>query len=184
MDDQLIKKLFFDRSENAIPALVEKYGDICRKIASNILKDERDVDECLNDAYMAAWKQIPVDAPRRLDAYLYGIVRHLALKKHRDNTAKKRNTYYDRNMEDLAEQLSSGDLVHDQWKEKEFRKCLNTFLLRQKQIDRDIFIRKYWYAASDAEIAEITHKSENYIRVHAHRTKKRLQKCLEEEGYI
>ena len=143
MDDQLIRKLFFDRSENAIPALVEKYGETCRKIASNILKDKRDVEECLNDAYLVAWEQISADVPEKMDTYLFGIVRYQALKKYRSITAKKRNTYYDINIEEIAEQLSSNILVHDQCTERELRNILNTFLRHQKQIDRDIFIRKY-----------------------------------------
>ena len=40
MEDQLIIKLFFQRSENAIEELAQKYGKLCNAISINILKNK------------------------------------------------------------------------------------------------------------------------------------------------
>ena len=64
MGDDEILQLFFHRVEYAISAVEEKYGRLCRSVARGILKDERDVEECVNDTCMRAWNAIPPEKPR------------------------------------------------------------------------------------------------------------------------
>ena len=92
MDDRQIIALFYERSEQAIAELSKKYGDLCFKIAINILSDAQDAEECVNDAYLGAWNSIPPQNPAPLRTYLCRIVRNLALKKRRTNTALKRGS--------------------------------------------------------------------------------------------
>ena len=54
MEDCEIIGLFLDRSEDAIRAAAQKYGSYCRTIAGNILGNWQDVEECLNDTWLAA----------------------------------------------------------------------------------------------------------------------------------
>ena len=49
MTDRQIIALFFARSEDAISALREKYGALCRRIAMNILRNESDAEERESD---------------------------------------------------------------------------------------------------------------------------------------
>ena len=49
MEDRAIIGLFFDRSEQAITELSNKYGRLCCKIAGNILHNSPDTEECVND---------------------------------------------------------------------------------------------------------------------------------------
>ena len=92
MDDREIIALFYERSEQAIGEVSKKYGDLCFKIAINILNDAQDAEECVNDAYLGAWNSIPPQNPAPLRSYLCRIVRNLALKKLRTNTALKRGS--------------------------------------------------------------------------------------------
>ena len=48
MEDLKIIALFYQRSEQAIIELSNKYGAICRKVANNILNNRQDTEECLN----------------------------------------------------------------------------------------------------------------------------------------
>ena len=50
MEDGQIVGLFWARSEEALRALDETYGGLCRSLALNILNDRRDAEECVNDA--------------------------------------------------------------------------------------------------------------------------------------
>ena len=59
MDDEHIVDLFYVRSEQAVAELSAKYGAICSRIAKNILNNALDAEECVNDAYLAAWNTIP-----------------------------------------------------------------------------------------------------------------------------
>ena len=59
MEDSQIIAFLFQRSEQAIRAMQEKYGGLCRSIVSNILPDFRDVEECVSDTYLRVWRSIP-----------------------------------------------------------------------------------------------------------------------------
>ena len=59
MDDKQILDLYWERSEAAISETSKKYGKYCRYIASNILHNDEDSEECVNDTYLRAWNSIP-----------------------------------------------------------------------------------------------------------------------------
>ena len=63
MEDSKIVALFFARSEQAIAELSNKYGNLCMRIANNILGNHQDSEECVNDAYLGAWNTIPPQKP-------------------------------------------------------------------------------------------------------------------------
>ncbi|WP_016992265.1 sigma factor [Lysinibacillus boronitolerans] len=90
MDDEKIVALYIQRSQQAILETRKKYGAYCRVIARRILANLRDVEECENDAYLAAWNTIPPQIPRKLSIFLGRIIRNIALDKHSYNTAKKK----------------------------------------------------------------------------------------------
>ena len=59
LTDEEILDLYFSRSEDAIKETDKKYGKYLYTIAYNILRDERDCEECLNDTYLKAWNSFP-----------------------------------------------------------------------------------------------------------------------------
>ena len=63
--DQTIIDLFWRRSEDAIQNTAQKYGKYLTKIAMNVLNCREDSEECVNDTYLAAWRQIPPDRPQK-----------------------------------------------------------------------------------------------------------------------
>ena len=103
LEDSKIIGLFYERSEQAITELSQKYGAVCTKVADNILNNKRDAEECVNDAYLGAWNSIPPQNPNPLLSYVCRIVRNLAIKKYHANTAKKRNSIYDVALEELED---------------------------------------------------------------------------------
>ena len=80
MDDEKIIELFFERSEQGIKALDDKYGVICHNLSYNIVNDRQDAEECVNDAYLGAWNAIPPVRPNPLLTYILKIVRNISLK--------------------------------------------------------------------------------------------------------
>ena len=50
LNDSEIIDLFYMRSERAIMELAAKYGNVCNKVAKNILNNILDAEECVNDA--------------------------------------------------------------------------------------------------------------------------------------
>ena len=119
MDDIEIIELFFERSEQAIIELSNKYGAICNKVADNILNNRLDSEECVNDAYLGVWNTIPPQRPNPLLSYVCRIVRNLALKKYHENTAQKRNSYYDVALDEIADCIPASFSVEDEIMAKE-----------------------------------------------------------------
>lgn len=184
MEDQLIIKLFFERSEDAITELSKKYGKLCRFLANNILKNEQDAEECVNDAYLAAWNTIPPESPSSLSTYICRITRNLSLKRYHSNTAQKRNGYYDVLLEEIEDCLESGEAVEDEILVREMSAQVNLFLGKLKEKDRIIFIRRYWFCDDIPQIAENLGVNTNYVRVHLYRTREKLKKYLKMEGLL
>ena len=93
MNDKDIVQLFFERSQQAINELSQKYGKLCFHIAFNILKSNEDAEECENDTYLKTWNSIPPDEPMCLRAYISRIVRNLALSRYRYNHRRMRDSH-------------------------------------------------------------------------------------------
>ena len=72
-EDSKIIDLFFIRKQ-ALIELSEKYGMACERIARNILKNHRDVEERVNDTYLAVWNTIPPQSSKSLRAYIFRII--------------------------------------------------------------------------------------------------------------
>lgn len=178
MEDQLIIKLFFQRSENAIEELAQKYGKLCNSISINILKNKEDAEECVNDTWLAVWNTVPPKAPNPLQAYVCKITRNLSLKKYYSNTAQKRNNYYDVILEEITECLESDRNVEEDILAKELEDEINFFLTSLKKKERVLFVLRYWYCFSPEEIAKKMQMSTNAVAVCLHRTRGKLQKYL------
>ena len=90
MEDIKIIELFFNRDETAIQELSNKYSGYCYKIVWNLLNNHEDVEECLNDTWLAAWEYIPPRRPSVLSAYVGKIARGFAIDCFRKKQAAKR----------------------------------------------------------------------------------------------
>ena len=82
MEDSKIVQLYWDRSNEAIPATSEKYGRYCNSIALNILGNWEDAEECVNDTYLSAWNSMPPHRPSMLSTFLGKITRNLSINKY------------------------------------------------------------------------------------------------------
>ena len=182
MQDSKIIDLFFERSEQAITELSIKYEKLCKKISINILGNEEDALECINDSYLGVWNTIPPTKPDNLKYYLCRIVRNNALKKYHNNTAIKRNSYYDIALQELEECISDNNSVEKKLASSEITRLIDEFLSMQKQENRIIFTRRYYFGDSVGDIAVRMGMSENNISVRLGRMRKALKNHLEKEG--
>ena len=177
MDDRQIIALFYERSEQAIAELSKKYGDLCFKIAINILNDAQDAEECVNDAYLGAWNSIPPQNPDPLRAYLCRIVRNLALKKLRTNTALKRGGQFEISLSEL-ENCIPDNSFDEHLSAKELTEQLNAFLSTLPRDDRAMFIKRYWLAEPLSELAKAFGITEHNASVRLSRIRKKLHQYL------
>ena len=179
MDDKQIIRLFFERSEQAITELSRKYGALCFRIARNILNDYHDAEECVNDAYLGAWNNIPPQSPDPLRAYICRIVRNHALKKLRTNTAMKRGSRFEVSLSELEDCISDQSL-DEQLSISELSAQIDAFLSALPKDDRVMFVKRYWFSESLSEIADTFHITENNVSVRLSRIRGKLHKHLKE----
>ena len=182
MEDQAIIRLFLDRSGDAIEKLSRKYGRLLHGIAANFLSDSRDIQECVNDTYLAVWNTIPPENPNPLSSYICRILRNIALKRRRSNTAQCRNNAYERSLDELAECIPDTAL-EDAIRSRELGRSINRFLDTLPKESRIIFLRRYWFGDSVKNIAALTGIKENAVSVRLSRTRNALAQHLNKEGY-
>lgn len=178
LDDKKIIELFFERSEQAIIELSNKYGSKCRAVAFNILNNKQDAEECVNDAYLGTWNTIPPQNPNPLSSYVCRIVRNLAIKKYHSNTAAKRNSIYDVALDELENCFPSSASAEDEFNAIETARVIDAFLETLDQENRIIFVRRYWHSDSIDDLAKLFRTSSHNISVRLSRTRKKLKKYL------
>lgn len=183
MNDSEIIDLFYMRSERAILELAAKYGNVCNKVAKNILNNILDAEECVNDAYLGAWNTIPPQNSNPLLTYICRIVRNLSIKKYHANTSVKRNSFYDAALDELGECVSSSESVEAEISAKELTRQIDYFLDTLDAESRILFVRRYWYAYSISELAEQFGLKNNTVSVRLSRIRDKLRDYLKGEGF-
>ena len=183
MEDQQILDLYFARSESAITETDRKYGRYCHSIAYNILEDHEDAKEIVNDTYLKAWNTIPPNRPDPLKPYVGMISRHLSLDRYEEYHTQKRGGQVLLVLEELAECIPDNDSREDIGESVALKDALAKFIRSLPDKTQMIFLRRYWYASSVAEIAEEYGMRENSVNVLLHRTRKKLKDHLQKEGF-
>ncbi len=179
MTDEHIIELFFARSDEALEAVATQYGDAMYRVSHNILQNEQDAKECVNDAYLALWNAIPPARPNPLCAFACRICRNISLTRYKHDRAAKRDRRGDVSLEQIGD-LAGGERDHGQ---AELTHILNDWLGGLNEINRYIFMRRYWFYDAVADIARATRMSEAAIYLRLDRMKKNLSKFLNKRGY-
>ena len=185
MDDSEIIRLFFDRSEQAIGETRAKYGPCCTAIAYRILSSFEDTEECVSDTWQRAWASIPPARPASLGAYLAKITRNLALTRLRETrTAKRGGTSVILALEELGECVPAGESPEDAMLKSQISEAVNRFLAGLTPEKRTVFLLRYWYFYTSAEIAKKTGVRETTVRTMLFRLRKQLKAHLEREDVL
>jgi len=184
MEDRMIIKLFFNRSETAITETNNKYGKFCHNLSYNILHDHRDAEECVNDSYLGLWNSIPPNNPDPFITYLCKIVRNLSIKRYQKNTAQKRNSFYDTAIDELEEYLISDDILENQINSNELTAVIENFLDTLSAENRILFLKRYWFYESYDIIAKQFGITEKNLSVRLTRIRKKMRKYLIERGVL
>ena len=181
MDDKKIIELFLARNEDAIKHTDDTYGRRLFHLADNIVRNDQDAEESVNDTYMKAWNTIPPRKPQYFFAYIAKICRHFALDKLDWNNAAKRKAEIVSLTQEM--ELCIPD-TRQEWtlSGKELGRILDLFLRTLTPENRVVFMRRYWYADSIAEISARYGIGESAVQMRLSRTKAKLCTYLEKEG--
>ena len=180
MDDEKIIDLFFARSEQAIGELDTKYGKLCHNLSHNILGNRSDAEECVNDAYLGVWNAIPPAKPNPLQAYICKIVRNISLKLYYKGKAAKRSSVYEIAMSEIEACLSSSNAIEDNVEARELARIIEAFLDSMTVENRVIFMLRYAYSDTYADIAKRVGLTEKNVSVRLSRIRQKMKQYLVE----
>ena len=136
MEDTQIIALYWQRSSDAIRASEEAYGAYCFTVANRIVENREDAEECVSDTWLRAWYAMP---PEKKTASL---------------TAKRGGGQAALALEELSECVSGSPEVEDAIIAAELSASVNRFLNTLSEPARNVFLRRYFFLESAAEIAE------------------------------
>ena len=180
--DEKIIELFFERSEQGIRELDNKYGKLCHTLSYNIVNNRQDAEECVNDAYLGAWNAIPPARPDPLLPYIARIVRNLSLKLYWRKEAAKRSSRYTIALEEIEACIADQKTTEEELEAKELARIIENFLDTLPPRDRVIFLRRYWFSDSYKDIAQFVGLSEKNVSVRLTRIRKKMKQYLRERG--
>lgn len=181
MDDEKIMDLYWTRNENAIVETERAYGRKLFALAQRIVQSHEDAEESVSDTYMKAWETIPPQRPNYFFAYLAKICRHFALGKlDWKNAAKRKAEVVELTQE--MEMCIPDESRRRKLEGEEIGRAMNAFLETLSPESRLIFLRRYWFCDTIAEIAARYHISESKVKTRLHRIRAKLFTYLEKEG--
>lgn len=183
MNDERIITLYWERNEQALHETQKKYGRYLYSIAYNIVNSDSDAKECENDTYLSAWNAIPPTKPQVFSAFLGKIIRNIALKKYRSNTAQKRGDGKEAMpIDELYECIPDNKSFDKSIESHELAEVLNSFLVSIPKTERRIFIFRYWYCDKISDICKQYGFTESKVKMILMRTREKLRAHLMEEG--
>ena len=183
MEDGKIIDLYWALSQQAIAESEKKYGPYCAAIARRILDREEDAEECVNDTWLRAWNAMPPQRPGILSAFFGKLTRNLSLDRWRQGRAAKRGgDQVEVALHELEECLPDRHGPDEALEAKETAALISGFLRRQSELDRALFVRRYFHLESLQSLEERFHLSTGQVKSRLHRIRGRLRRELAQEG--
>ena len=184
MEDSRIVDLYWQRDAHAVEETQAKYGRYCYRIAQNILENPSDAEEAVNDTWLGAWRSMPPHRPAVLSAYLGKLTRRIAIKKWQlDRAAKRGGGETALVLEELAGCVPGGREPERELETAELSRLLRNFVGTLGPTDRKVFVCRYWYLESVADIAADFGFSQSKVKSMLFRMRNKLRTYLEKEGY-
>lgn len=185
MQDSQIIELYFRRSERAIEETASKYGSYLSSIAYNILYNKEDAEECVSDTYLAAWNRIPPTKPTHFSVFLGTITRTMSIDRWRKTKAAKRGKgQIPTALHELGYAVPSEQNMEEDLIRSELTASINRFLRDLPDIERRIFICRYWYFDSIPDISRQYSLSQSKVKSTLMRTRRKLKSYLIEKGAV
>lgn len=183
MNDREIVNLYWQRAETAITETERKYGSYCHTIAYNILENVEDSEECVSDTWLSAWNTMPDRRPERLSPFLGRITRNFAISKAIAKCREKRGgKSITLALEELDECIASGYSLEDEIEERELEQTINRFVNCLPEVERMVFVSRYWFLDTEVGIARKQGFSKSKVSAMLKRTRDQLRKYLIQEG--
>lgn len=183
MEDRQIVELYWQKNADAISETSSKYGAYCFTIADHILNNAEDSEECVNDTWLHAWNAMPPQRPGVLSAFFGKLTRNLSLdRRRRLKAAKRGGNQVEVALHELEDCLPDRRRPDEELEASETAALISAFLRRQPQLDRVLFVRRYFHLEPLSDLAERFGLTAGQVKSRLHRTRQKLRAELEREG--
>jgi len=163
----------------ALRALMDHYLPYVSTVVWNILRGAmppEDAEEVASDVFLAAWDHAEALEPGHIKGWLGTVAR---------NRAKNRLRAAGRTLqlEEDAPDIPCPDTPSDELERRETQRIVRKALAALPDEDRVIFLRRYYYAQTTAEIAAALALNESTVRTRLHRGRAKLKEEMQKEGF-
>lgn len=180
IDDVIMEKLKAN-DEQGLILLMDQYCHYVTSIVCNLSQGQLttgDVEEISADVLIAIWNNRDTLRPQgSLKPYLAQIARNATISRLRK--LKGKTLPLD---DSLLLQVSANDL-EDLLLQKEEEALINQAIESFGEIEREIFVRYYFFGEHIKTIAQRLHLNTNTIKTKLRRSRKKLQSIFETRGY-
>lgn len=181
-EPELIKRLL-SRDETALIELEAAYGPRLGAIAANVTGDPHYAEECVSTALYKAWEKADLIRPGHMFGFLAKAVRGEAIDRMRREKSQKRSAVLIELTRELEECLPGNADAESEAEARELGRAIRGFVTELPSEKQLIFVRRYWYFDTVAQIAESMGITESKVKTELCRARKKLARRLKEEGY-
>ena len=181
MNDDKIIVLISEKQQTGMEHLTEKYRAYARKITLRFLDCPEDAEECINDAFFDVWNAKNIKEIKNLKAFVAACVRRRAVDLLRNVAAQKRSPNMRALLSEL-EEVCAPSTTESSFENMELSAQIDRFVNALSQLDKDIFLLRYFYGMDIQEIAKQKHLSRSAVDNRLSRFRKKLKSDL--EGWI
>lgn len=168
MEDKELLRLLRKDPDRGTAAALDLYGGVVKTVVWRVLYNfPRDAEECISDAFLKLWKN-----RKRLDG---APVRAWLIVTARNTAVDRLRKLLKDNSISLTEEMAEMLAAPEEGEAEEILELLSP-------ADREIFVRKYYFLESTAQIAAALGRTESDINSRLSRGRKSLRKQLIQEG--
>lgn len=174
MEDAQLVHALQTRQNGAMERFQTAYTPLLRYIITPILTDERDREECLSDVLLRVWDSIGAFDPGRaaLTTWLTHLARNTAINRRRGNERRREGGSLEETVPDTADGPEQSVL------REETAQAVWAAVARLGRRDRELFLRKYYYYQSTAQIAAESGLTVRAVEGKLYRIRKHLREEL------
>ncbi|MCX7834450.1 MAG: RNA polymerase sigma factor [bacterium] len=171
-------------NHQAFNQLVIEYQEQALMLALRLLRNQKDAEDVVQNAFIKIWEELSTfRGESKFSSWLYRIVYNMSLNKLKSrairNFLRIQEDYDEEDFETIT-LVNPDDNPEQKLIEKEKKERLEQAIRKLSMKQRTIFIMRVEQGLSNAEIAEITGKSEGSVKANLSFALAKLKKLLEE----
>ncbi|MGL4772681.1 MAG: sigma-70 family RNA polymerase sigma factor [Clostridium sp.] len=159
-------------NEEALNYILDVYGNLIYKVAYNELKSVELSEECLNTVLLKVWQKASSynEDISKFKNWLCAISKYTAI-----DMLRKEGRHFSTSNEEVIDKASENNLEDSVLTQRELE-FIKTQIMNFNEIDRDIFIKRFFLNQSLKEIGEALNMTDKSVSLRISRARKKLIK--------